>query len=76
MQTLLAQWREADKAAYEAEHIIFDMTMQYTSGTGPRPSDESLEAARLLRLQATALFERVMEKFGQAHAGSGHAPLS
>jgi hypothetical protein len=74
VQTLLAEWREADKAAYEAEHVIFEATMRYTKEQGPRPSDEELDHAKELRHQASELFKRVMDKFGQP--ATGHAPLS
>ena len=74
MQTLLSRWRDADKAAYDAEHVIFDATMAYTKGEGPRPTDEELEHARLLRVAATELFGQVMQKFGKP-ATTGNAPL-
>lgn len=30
IQSLLAQWREANRAAFEAEHALFDANMHFT----------------------------------------------
>jgi hypothetical protein len=64
MQTLLTQWREVDKAASEAEKVLFDAAMLYAAGNGPKPSDESMDAAKALREQAKVLFDRAIGQFG------------
>jgi hypothetical protein len=67
VKSSLAQWREANRAAHEAEHALFEATMLYTSGRGSRPTDEEMQAARLLRAIASQLFEVVIAQFGRAN---------
>ena len=42
-QTLLGQWRETNRRACEVEAALFDATKAYTSGRGPKPSEELIE---------------------------------
>lgn len=72
-KALLAQWREANRLASEAESALFDATMKYTSGQGPCPSEEMMEHARVLRAEAKALFEQAVEG---VHSASSFGPLS
>ena len=64
MQNLLTQWREVDKAASDAERVLFDAAMLYTAGRGPKPSEESMERAQALRAEAKVLFDRAIAQFG------------
>jgi len=66
VKSSLAQWREANRAAFEAEHALFQATMLYTSGHGRRPTDEEMQEAKLLRAIASQLFDAVMAQFGRA----------
>jgi hypothetical protein len=63
-QSLLAMWRETARQASEAESALFEATMAYTSGRGPKPSDESMEEARRLRASAGELLDEAMQQFG------------
>jgi hypothetical protein len=67
VKSTLAQWREANRAAFEAEHALFEATMLYTAARGPRPTDEAMQEAKLLRAIASQLFEAVMAQFGKAN---------
>lgn len=70
---LLAQWREANRLASEAESALFNATLRYASGQGPRPTEEMMEAARMLRAEAKALFERAVQR---VQSSSSFGPLS
>jgi hypothetical protein len=72
-KSLLAQWREANRLASEAEGALFDATLKYASGQGPRPTEEMMEEARVLRTQAKALFERAVQR---VQSSSSFGPLS
>jgi hypothetical protein len=58
--SLLAHWREASQRATDAEREMFDATMQYTSGRGPKPTDEFMAEVKALRAEAGELFKQVM----------------
>jgi len=73
VKSSLAQWREANRAAFEAEHALFEATMLYTSARGPRPTDEEMQEAKLLRAIASQLFEALMAQFGQANPNAAKA---
>lgn len=72
-KALLAQWREANRLASEAESALFDATLKYAAGQGPRPTEEVMEEARVLRAQAKALFERAVQR---VQSSSSFGPLS
>ena len=72
-KSLLALWREANRLASEAESVLFDATLKYASGKGPRPTDEMMEEARVLRAEAKVLFERAVE---HVQSSSSFGPLS
>lgn len=65
VQTLLAQWREANRAAFEAEHVLFEATMRFTSGQGPKPTEEQVLEAKVCRAQCTQLYAQLMAQFGK-----------
>ena len=60
--SLLAQWRDASRAAHEAERVMIDAAMRYASGQGPKPSDEFMDEVKRLRAEAGELFKQVMAK--------------
>jgi hypothetical protein len=72
-KSLLAQWREANRLASEAESVLFDATLKYASGLGPRPTEEMMEEARVLRAEAKALFESAVQ---HVQSSSSFGPLS
>ena len=70
-ETLLAQWKELDRRAAEAESAVFNATMNYTRGLGPQPTDAEMENARSLRAQAKVLFERAIEHLDSGASSFG-----
>lgn len=72
-KALLAQWREANRLASEAESALFNATLKYVSGQGPRPTEDMMEEARALRAQAKAFFERAVQ---HVQSGNSFGPLS
>ena len=72
-KSLLAQWREANRLASVAESALFDATLKYAGGLGPRPTEEMMEEARVLRAQAKTLFESAVQ---HVQSSSSFGPLS
>ena len=58
--SLLAEWRDANQRAFDAERALFEAQMQYVSGRGPIPGPAQVQQTMLARAEATRLFEEVM----------------
>ena len=56
----LANWREANRRASEAEHALFQAVIAYGKGEGPMPTEEHWQEAQMLRRSAKRLFEEAM----------------
>jgi hypothetical protein len=63
--SLLAQWREANRSASEAEQAIFEASLMFDKGYGPEPTPEDRRRIQFLRTRASELLERAMT-FGKA----------
>jgi hypothetical protein len=60
--TVLARWRAANRAASDAESALFEATMKYTAGRGPRPTDEEMDRCKQLRALSADLFKQAMSE--------------
>jgi hypothetical protein len=75
-QTLLSQWREANRAAFDAEHSLFEATLQYLSGRGEKPSEDEMARAKRLRGDASELFKVAMAQFSTTAPSFNTKPVS
>jgi hypothetical protein len=66
LPTLLVRWREANCIAFDAEHLLFEATLDYLAGRAAKPPEQEKERAEQLRGQATALFKQAMTQCGVA----------
>jgi hypothetical protein len=64
--TLLVRWREANCIAFDAEHMLFEATLDYLAGRAAKPPEHEKERAEQLRGQATVLFKQAMTQYGVA----------
>lgn len=71
-QTLLAQWREANRIASEAEQALFEASLMYGKGQGPMPTEEEMQRTRDLRTAAGQLLKLAMAEF----SGGGASYIS
>lgn len=70
-ESLLAQWRDVNRRAIEAEAALFDAAMKYAQGAGPQPTDIEMDEARALRAEAKVLFERTIKQVDTASSSFG-----
>lgn len=73
-ESLLAQWRDVNRRAIEAEAGLFDAAMKYAQGAGPKPTDTEMDEARALRAEAKVLFERAIKQVDMASSTFGPLP--
>jgi hypothetical protein len=73
-QSVLSQWREVNRRANEAEAALFRATINYTSGRGPKPSDEVIDGARQLRAQAKLLLDEALGHYSSGDSTFGGFP--
>jgi hypothetical protein len=68
----LSQWREANRAAFDAEHSLFEATLHYLAGRGEKPSDAEMGRAKRLRANASELFTVAMAQYDvpEPHIGT------
>lgn len=67
---LLAQWREADMAAANAEVIVTTALLRYSNHLGPPPEKTQIDEARKLRAVATSLLHQALQKIGPTQVGN------
>ncbi|MDB5943923.1 MAG: hypothetical protein JWQ13_3489 [Ramlibacter sp.] len=61
-ETILAQWREAHREASKAEQALFDASLLYARGNGPKPPEQTVARARELRARARDLLQLAMDR--------------
>jgi hypothetical protein len=66
IQGLIDAWKDADRQASNAEKLVMEASFQYMNKTGPRPTDEMVGDARLMRSLANQRLERVVALMKQA----------
>ena len=69
-ESLLAQWREVNHRANELERKLFEASLQYTRGAGPKPTPQQWEEAQRTREYALELFRRAMSEFDDTAAAA------
>lgn len=65
-ETPLARWRGTNRRACDLEAALFDATMAYACGRGPKPPDQLVEEARALRAECKSLFDKAMQELNES----------
>lgn len=65
-ESLLAQWRDINQRANELERKLFEDSLLYTRGKGPKPTTEQWEEAEALRKTASEYFRKAMDQIDDA----------
>jgi hypothetical protein len=66
IQRLIDAWKAAEKAAALAEKDVTEATLRYAQGLGPRPRDDVVGDARMLRSLAKELLDRALSMMDTA----------
>ena len=61
IRNVINAWKEADQAASEAEKQVTQASFEYVQKTGPRPADDAIGDARMLRSLANERLQKALD---------------
>jgi hypothetical protein len=65
-ESLLAQWRDANRRAIDLERELFEAALLYSRGAGPEPAQDKWDEVERVRQHASELFKRAMREIDDA----------
>lgn len=68
LEQLLADWKEAETRARDAEVALYRTYVEFASGRGSPPSEEQRETAAAIRAEARAKYDKAMAAVDQVLA--------
>lgn len=64
--SLLALWRQTNQRANELERQLFEASLLYARGAGPKPTTAQWDEAVQARREASEHFRRAMQEYDDA----------
>ena len=74
IQHVINAWKEADKAASDAEKQVTEASFRYVQKTGPRPADDAIGDARMLRSLANERLQKALDMMNVAAQSEARKP--